>query len=107
MDESDNNNNNQKENEPPSNVSATNTTTPTKSQNAKSNAPNLFASARACLQLSALPDSLPGREEERGQIMEIIQRCIQNRGSGASLCMCFFLDTLWKFFAIHSLFFSS
>ena len=84
MDESDNNNN-QKENDPPSNVSIT-STTPTKSQT-KSNAPNLFASARARLQLSALPDSLPGREEERGQILEIIQRCIQNRGTGASLCM--------------------
>lgn len=48
---------------------------------------NIFSLARIKLQLSCLPDSLPERDKERQEILEIIRRSIQlNEGT----CLCIF-----------------
>lgn len=46
---------------------------------------NKFNTARAQLELSYLPENLPGRESEREEISDIVQRCIQERKDGSCL----------------------
>ncbi len=47
---------------------------------------NIYAQAREKLQLSALPESLPGREKEREEIFDTVKRCIVF-GKGDCLCI--------------------
>ncbi len=52
-----------------------------------------FSKAKGKLQLSSLPDSLPGREHEHTEIITTVRNCILNR-TGACLCIIHVICTL-------------